>query len=424
MEPSVWLPALLGIAVILPLFSFTTIVLIGPVMGRVAGYWATLFIAGSFVLSMVSFGIWTSHHYPEGEHHGDAHHAAPAGEQHDEKSHHDRGHEHHDHVRGNDAHEHGDEVHHDADDHDPETAVAYSGYWYRLGQFGSLHLDVGYYIDSLTVCMFCMVTLIATCIHIYSIGYMHEELADVTDHEVTRSDGSHLHRPGRFPRFFQFMSLFSFSMLGLVVSGNLVMTFAFWELVGICSYFLIGFYIERKSASTAANKAFIVNRVGDFGMIVGLMALWTSLGTFNFGDMTLHQADGAVVSEAGIFSLVRPADQQHRLIVPQEMAQAAERSGMDGYWLLIVAGVGIFCGCVGKSAQFPLHTWLPDAMEGPTPVSALVHSATMVAAGVFLVGRFYPVFVPEVLLVIAIVGCVTLFIAATIAIAATDIEYS
>ncbi len=289
------------------------------------------------------------------------------------------------------------------------------------------------------------------------MGYMHEELEDVTDHEVTLSDGEHLTRKGRYHRFFQYMSLFCFSMLGVVISGNMAMTFVFWELVGICSYFLIGFYIERKSASNAANKAFIVNRVGDFGMLIGMMIIWSGLGTFNFGDGVDEQ--GNVVP--GIFSLVRPAqldgeDNHHQLQTPAGLVRLAKREevarivrehaedpdgvaaadseiaaqvpewrdGEDkaGYWLLVVAGLGIFCGCVGKSAQFPLHTWLPDAMEGPTPVSALVHSATMVAAGVYLVGRFYPFFAPEVLLVIAVIGCFTLFMAATIAITATDIK--
>jgi NADH:ubiquinone oxidoreductase subunit 5 (subunit L)/multisubunit Na+/H+ antiporter MnhA subunit len=303
-----------------------------------------------------------------------------------------------------------------------------------------------------------MVTFIATLIHIYAMGYMHEELEDVTDHEVTMQDGQHLHRPGRYHRFFQYLSLFCFSMLGLVIAGNIAMVFVFWELVGICSYFLIGFYVERKSASTAANKAFIVNRVGDFGMIIGLMALWTGLGTFSFGDFPINDAEGHPVAHKGIFSLVRSPDSDFALQTPDgmvllsarnEVAKVIESLGPDasqdvidsalaaripdwrdgtadghrhGYWLLIIAGVGIFTGCVGKSAQFPLHTWLPDAMEGPTPVSALVHSATMVAAGVYLVARFYPVFAPEVLLVIAVTGGVTLFMAATIAITATDIK--
>ncbi len=134
--------------------------------------------------------------------------------------------------------------------------------------------------------MFCMVTLIASCIHFYAAGYMQDELDgdEFVDHEVTMDDGEHLHRPGRYHRFFQALSLFCFSMLGLVIAGNVAMTFCFWELVGICSYFLIGFYVERKSASTAANKAFIVNRVGDFGMIIGLMAIWAAVGTFGYGE--------------------------------------------------------------------------------------------------------------------------------------------
>ena len=181
-----------------------------------------------------------------------------------------------------------------------------------------------------------------------------------------------------------------------------------------------------------------MNRVGDFGMIIGLMALWGALGTFNFGDYEGTTADGKTETRPGLFNMVRPGEDR-ALIVPDGMviAAAADRitagetveANLEtwrkenlGYGLLIVAGLGIFCGCVGKSAQFPLHVWLPDAMEGPTPVSALVHSATMVAAGVYLVGRFYPVFTPEVLLTIAYIGGITLFIAATIAITATDIK--
>jgi NADH-quinone oxidoreductase subunit L len=313
-----------------------------------------------------------------------------------------------------------------------------AGDWYTLGKFGSLEITIGYYVDSLTVLMFAMVTFIATCIHFYSLGYMHDELHEVVDHEVRLADGQHLHRRGRFHRFFQYLSLFCFSMLGLVIAGNVAMVFVFWELVGICSYFLIGFYIERRSACNAANKAFIVNRVGDFGMIIGMMVIFATLGTFAFGD---------VGGRPGIFSQVRKPENHYSLVVPDGMVKAAAAQqiaagvqptaeqikawrddltpgtpGHRAYWLLIIAGVGIFCGCVGKSAQFPLHVWLPDAMEGPTPVSALVHSATMVAAGVYLVGRFFPVFAPEVLLLIAIIGCITLFIAATIAVVATDIK--
>jgi len=310
------------------------------------------------------------------------------------------------------------------------TAIkkSFSGQYYQLALFGDLEIAIDYYIDSLTLVMFMMVTLVATCIHIFALGYMSDELTDDhIDHEVHLANGSHMHRPGRYYRFFSYMSLFCFSMLGLVLAGNIFMVFVFWELVGICSYLLIGFYTERHSASTAANKAFIVNRVGDFGFIIGLMIIWTWCGTFQF-----YEYDSVSQSRPGLFQMVRTADGQldregdvvylqdgqgHRLV----NAHNQQPIGIE-YMLLVAAGIGIFAGCVGKSAQFPLQTWLPDAMEGPTPVSALVHSATMVAAGVYLAGRFFPIFTPEVLLTIAYVGCITLFVAATIAIVATDIK--
>ena len=402
MELDQVLPLCLGLAWLLPLASFAAIVLFGPRMGRGgrgAGYLAIGAIGGACALSLVALIAWLIAHTPGAEGHGALHAVAPV-----------------------------------------------AGDWYALASLGSLQITIGYYIDALTVAMFVMVTLVATCIHIYSLGYMHEELHEVTDPLVTLSSGQVLKRRGRFHRFYQYLSLFSFSMLGLVIAGNAAMVFVFWELVGICSYLLIGFYHERLSASTAGNKAFIVNRVGDFGMIVGLMAIWGTLGTFSFADYRGPQ--GEVLP--GIFSQVRPAAADHALVVPDGMVRASAkaqvadvyassaetgsaearlrglvpgwRSEGAGYWLLVIAGLGMFFGCVGKSAQFPLHVWLPDAMEGPTPVSALIHAATMVAAGVYLVGRFYPLFTPEVLLVIAVVGCATLFIAGTIALVATDIK--
>lgn len=305
---------------------------------------------------------------------------------------------------------------------------AFSGTIYKLAEFGPLRFVVDYYIDSLTLVMFTMVTLIASLIHLFAIGYMSDELTDDhEDHQVHTAHG-HLHRPGRFYRFFAFMSLFSFSMLGLVLAGNIFMVFIFWELVGVCSYFLIGFYTERKSASTAANKAFIMNRVGDFGFLIGLMILWTYFGTFQFANRV---ENGAI--RPGLFDMLRD-DEGHARVsangetvllfdaAAEHAADAVRETKTIPYFLLVAAGLGIFAGCVGKSAQFPLQTWLPDAMEGPTPVSALVHSATMVAAGVYLAGRFYPMFMPEVLLTIAYVGCITLFLAATIAVVATDIK--
>ena len=426
MDLATQLPQLLGLAWLMPLASFVLILFFGPKMGphgRNAAWVATAAIVTSLVLSLVAFVSWLGAHPVTAVHHGGDHGAAHAG----------------DHA---DAAGHGAEAH--AGEHGAAAAhgpIAYSGDWYTLYEGGRLRLSIGWYIDSLTILMFVVVTFIATCIHVYASGYMHDELHDVTDHEVTLADGHHLHRPGRFPRFFQALSLFCFSMLGIVIAGNLAMVFIFWELVGICSWFLIGFYYERKSASNAANKAFIVNRVGDFGMLIGLMALWGALGTLQFADSTTPGPDGRAVTTPGLFSLVRPADHGHALRVPDGMVEFAAadkvattppaevagkvdtwRAEGFGRWLLFIAGVGIFCGCVGKSAQFPLFVWLPDAMEGPTPVSALVHSATMVAAGVYLVGRFFPVLTPDVLLVIAYVGAITLFIAATIALVANDIK--
>jgi NADH-quinone oxidoreductase subunit L len=437
---------LLATAWLLPLASFVVILFIGKFLGhhgKGGGYVAVGAIVTSCILSFVAMvGVWLPNH-PVAE-------VTP----------------HEEHAIEHSAHEQQqaaiqEEVAEDTDITRPvprsdktatgESAVTaharepnppptyYYGDWYKLGEFGKLKITIGYYIDALTVTMFCMVTFIASCVHIYALGYMHDELHEpYVDHEVTLANGKHLHRRGRFYRFFQYLSLFSFSMLGIVIAGNVAMVFVFWELVGICSYFLIGFYIERHSASTAANKAFVVNRVGDFGMLIGMMALWASLGTFAFGDK--QDAEGKTVlteagaiAEPGLFTQLRPESSGYRLAPPAAMVaeEARMRSGGEseaanpakaGQWLLFIAGVGIFCGCVGKSAQFPLHTWLPDAMEGPTPVSALVHSATMVAAGVYLVGRFYPAFSPEALLVIAVIGCITLTLAATIDITAVDIK--
>jgi NADH-quinone oxidoreductase subunit L len=443
------LPLLLGLAWLTPLASFVAILFFGPRMGkhgRNAAWVATAAIVTSLVLSLVAFVGWLGAHPVTASHHGADHGAAHASDHHAADHADAAGHGAAQAAAGHDAHAHAADAH-------AASAVpaAYSGDWYTLYEGGNLKLSIGWYIDALTVLMFVVVTFIATCIHVYASGYMHDELHDVTDHEVTLADGHHLHRPGRFPRFFQALSLFCFSMLGILIAGNLAMVFIFWELVGICSWFLIGFYFERKSASTAANKAFIVNRVGDFGMLIGLMALWGALGTLQFADSTVRGPDGGAVTQPGLFSLVRPAASGHALQVPDGMVKfaaadqvakiAAEHAAQPGdaaseiaarvgdwralglgNWLLFIAGLGIFCGCVGKSAQFPLFVWLPDAMEGPTPVSALVHSATMVAAGVYLVGRFFPVLTPDVLLVIAYCGAITLFIAATIALVANDIK--
>ncbi len=243
------LPTLLGIAWLLPLASFVVIVFLGPRLGKHgkgAAYVACGAIIAAFVLSAIAMVGWLGQHPLAPPHHGTIE-GIPMPTA----------------TEGVAPVEHG-----------PAAPSAYFGDWYSLFAVGKLKITIGWYIDALTVAMFCMVTLIASCIHVYSIGYMHDELHEVHDHEITLSNGHELHRRGRYHRFFQYLSLFSFSMLGLVISGNAAMVFVFWELVGICSYFLIGFYFERKSASNAANKAFIVNRVGDFGFIIGLMALF------------------------------------------------------------------------------------------------------------------------------------------------------
>ena len=328
-------------------------------------------------------------------------------------------------------------------------------------------LNIGFRIDMLSAVMFVMVTFVATLIHLFSIGYMADELKrTVEDHEVHTAHG-HYERRGRFGRFFMFLSLFCFSMLNLLLADNLFQIFVSWELVGICSYLLISFYFERTSASNAANKAFITNRIGDAGFIIGLLIVWTFFGSFNFQEIFSRirapeadahgntkiagvKAENRIIRAkteekigranrfvridpqgdvALIFPRVREmsADEAGHFDFPQTVKGVYEHPtpkqyGYIPYWILVVAGLGIFLGCVGKSAQFPLQVWLPDAMEGPTPVSALIHAATMVAAGVYLVGRCFPLFAPEVLLTIAYVGGITLFVAASIAVVVTDIK--
>jgi NADH-quinone oxidoreductase subunit L len=358
MDPN-WPVWLYVAAWLLPLAAFSLLVLGGKHWGKTAAYVACAAIIGAFVLSCYGFWLF-AREAPDllaGGAHGHAAAVAHGGEAHGGES-------------------HAEPLH-----------WAENFPWIQIG---SLTLSMGFWVDSLTVIMFFMVTMVSSLIFIYSIGYMHEELHDPVHDPLAVPPGQQpLHRKGRFPRFFTYLSLFCFSMLGIVIADNVFMVFMFWELVGLCSYLLIGFYYERKSASTAANKAFITNRVGDAGMIVGMMIIWSTLGTFNFEEIAakLHGPSPALAGG-----------------------------------LLTIAGVAIFTGCVGKSAQFPLHVWLPDAMEGPTPVSALIHAATMVAAGVYLVGRFYFLFTADALLVIAYTGGITLLLAGTIALVMTDIK--
>lgn len=242
---------------------------------------------------------------------------------------------------------------------------------------GSLVVNWSMKIDPLSAVMLVVVSLVSSLVHVYSIGYMH-------------------HDPHK-PRFMSYLSLFTFSMLMLVTSDNLIQLFFGWEGVGLCSYFLIGFWFKRESANSAAIKAFIVNRVGDFGLAIGIFLIFYFFGTVNYSE---------------VFALIPT-------IVDQEFSfLGLEVKKIDLICLLL------FIGAMGKSAQIFLHTWLPDAMEGPTPVSALIHAATMVTAGVFLVVRCSPIYEysPVILNFITIVGMTTAFFAATVALVQTDIK--
>src|SRR4051812_30201621 len=232
---------------------------------------------------------------------------------------------------------------------------------------GAFQVDIGFFVDNLTACLLIVVTTIGLLVNIYSIGYMS-------------------HDPGYW-RFFAYLNLFMFSMLVLVLASSFLVVFVAWELVGLSSYLLIGFWYRKRSAALAAKKAFIVNRVGDVGFALGIMLIFASLGTLDI-QQVIHQV-----------------------------------GTLPGTTILVISLL-IFAGAMGKSAQFPLHVWLPDAMEGPTPVSALIHAATMVNAGVYLVARSNPIFAhaPEALVVVAAVGIFTAIFAASIAMTQTDIK--
>jgi len=244
---------------------------------------------------------------------------------------------------------------------------------------GTFKVSVGFLVDQLTAVMLVVVTTCSTLIHIYSAGYMHGDKG--------------------YYRFFAYMSLFTFSMLMLVMANNFLQLYFGWEAVGLCSYFLIGFWFEKKSASDAGKKAFIVNRFGDFGFGIGVIMIFLSLGTLHY----------APVFES-VNTLVGQTVKIHLL-------------GLE-FDLITFIALLLFCGAVGKSAQIPLHVWLPDAMEGPTPVSALIHAATMVTAGVFMVARCNPIFSlsPIAMGTVALVGAVTSLFAATIGLVQNDIK--
>jgi NADH-quinone oxidoreductase subunit L len=242
---------------------------------------------------------------------------------------------------------------------------------------GDFRVSIGFLIDQLTAIMLIVVTSVSLLVHIYSVGYMHGD-------------------PGYY-RFFSYLSLFTFSMLMLVTGNNLLQLYLGWELVGLCSYLLIGFWYKKKSPADAGKKAFIVNRVGDFGFGLGVIMTFLFLGTLHYTEIF-----------NGIGTLT---------------GQTINILGFNVDVITVIALL-LFIGAVGKSAQIPLHVWLPDAMEGPTPVSALIHAATMVTAGVFMIARFNPVFsLSEVAMwTIAIVGAATALFAATIALVQNDIK--
>jgi len=238
--------------------------------------------------------------------------------------------------------------------------------WSEIGQF---ELRMGIFIDPITIVMFAVITTVALMVNIFSIGYMKGE--------------------PRYYWFFAVLQLFVASMLMLVMADNLLLVYISWELVGVCSFLLIGFYWEKRSATEAAKKAFVTTRVGDVGLLIGIILLWRATGTFNI----------------------------------QGIIHAAEE-GQIGSTYLFVSIMFVFLGCMGKSAQVPFHVWLPDAMEGPTPVSALIHAATMVVAGVYLTARLLPIFevADGALLVVTIVGLVTAVLTGFMALAQTDIK--
>ncbi|MCC5976497.1 MAG: NADH-quinone oxidoreductase subunit L [Salinarimonas sp.] len=255
----------------------------------------------------------------------------------------------------------------------------------RIGNWmvsGELAVDWALRIDALTVVMLVVVNTVSALVHLYSIGYMHED-------------------PSR-SRFFAYLSLFTFAMLMLVTSDNLVQMFFGWEGVGLASYLLIGFWYQKESANAAAMKAFVVNRVGDFGFALGIFLVFYIFGSTSF-DVIFPQVEAFATGEAGADFVFL---------------------GLDAQGTLTLACLLLFMGAMGKSAQFLLHTWLPDAMEGPTPVSALIHAATMVTAGVFLVARMSPLFefAPTALVVVTGIGALTAFFAATVGLVQNDIK--
>jgi NADH-quinone oxidoreductase subunit L len=247
---------------------------------------------------------------------------------------------------------------------------------------GDLHVELGLYVDRLTAVMLMLVTIVSSLVHIYTIGYMHGDKG--------------------YARFFAYIALFTFSMLMLVMADNFLQLFVFWEAVGLCSYLLIGYWYERDAARAAGTKAFIVNRIGDFGFLLGLLLILLTFGSVEYRHVFAQATDFAGATT----NLLGP---------------------IGGTWQISTVNlicVLLFIGAVGKSAQFPLHVWLPDAMEGPTPISALIHAATMVTAGVFMVARLAPLYnvSPAAMTIVAATGAFTMLLGASIALTQNDIK--
>jgi len=257
-----------------------------------------------------------------------------------------------------------------------QKIIPYNTIWLRLSE--NLHADIGILLDPISVMMLVVISTVSFMVHIYSLGYMKGEKG--------------------FERYYSFLSLFTFSMLGLVVATNIFQMYIFWELVGVSSYLLIGFYYTKDSAVAAAKKAFIVTRFADMFFLIGILLLSFNAKTFDF--MAITSPDGPVIASKG-------------------------GAAFMGLSVITWSMIFIFIGGAGKSAMFPLHIWLPDAMEGPTPVSALIHAATMVVAGVYLVARMFPVYyfaAPDALMVVAWIGGFTSLFAAVIAMTQIDIK--
>ena len=263
-------------------------------------------------------------------------------------------------------------------------AVMIRGDWFSLG---TIQFNYSFLLDRLALIMLVVVNGISLLVHIFSMEYMRHDAAK--------------------PRYFAFLGLFTFSMLGIVLFYNLLLLFIFWELVGFSSFLLIGFWFEKKSASLAANKAFIVNRIGDLGFLMGLMILYAQFQSFDLEAIKVLMFNSEVDNGYWIVRYLRDGNEVVHML--------------DARWLS-AAGIALFCGAVGKSAQFPLQIWLPDAMEGPTPVSALIHAATMVAAGVFMLARVFVLLDAQALEIIAIVGAVTALMAAVAALSQLDLK--